>query len=172
MKKDLENLLLALSDDVKRFLSLSIDRRNFWYWNYYNEIENDIKNMEEKRKIYQQIYHLKRFGYINRKGFTLKGLTELAKVKHKRNKNKKWDGKWRVVIFDIPEKDKHLRNYFRSFLINLDFKKLQNSVWVAPYDDFEEIQDMIKSYSIAQYVVLMIVNKISNDLLFKKKFDL
>lgn len=47
-----------------------------------------------------------------------------------------WDGKWRLVMFDIPEKDKSLRDKLRRYLTARHFGYLQNSVWVSP-DPFE-----------------------------------
>ena len=46
----------------------------------------------------------------------------------------KWDGKWRIVIFDIPEKKKKAREVLRAKLKDLGFKELQKSVFVLPYE--------------------------------------
>ncbi|MCK4744990.1 CRISPR-associated endonuclease Cas2 [Candidatus Parcubacteria bacterium] len=172
-KLECENLLLNLSDNLERLLNASIDRKKFWYWDSYYENKNSIKDKKSEMKIYSQIYHLEKFGYVDKKGFTIKGLIKIAKIKAKNKKNKnKWDKKWRVIIFDIPEKKRSARDCFRGILLDLGFQKLQNSVWISPYDNFEEIQEIIKYYRIEQFVVLMVVDKISNDLLFKKKFNL
>lgn len=50
----------------------------------------------------------------------------------------RWDGKWRVLIFDIKEKRKHIRNTLRRLLAGAGFVRLQDSVWVHPYpcDEF------------------------------------
>lgn len=49
-----------------------------------------------------------------------------------------WDGKWRMVLFDIPEKDRRLRDLLRRHLGAGHFGYLQNSVWVSPDPlDFE-----------------------------------
>ena len=168
-----ENLLLELTDNLERLLTVNIDRKKFWHWDYFYENENFYKDKKEKAKIYAQIYHLEKFGYVDKKGFTIKGLVKIAEIKAKgKTKEQKWDKKWRVVIFDIPEKKKQKRNYFRRMLLDLGFQKLQNSVWISPCNNFKEIQEIIKYYGIGQFVVLMVVDKISNDLLFKEKFSL
>lgn len=52
--------------------------------------------------------------------------------------SRSWDGKWRLVLFDIPEKDKRLRDKLRRHLTFGHFGYLQNSVWVSPDPlDFE-----------------------------------
>jgi phenylacetic acid degradation operon negative regulatory protein len=45
-----------------------------------------------------------------------------------------WDEKWRVVIFDVPEKRAEARRYLRSYLKSLGFGKVQRSTWITPYD--------------------------------------
>lgn len=49
-----------------------------------------------------------------------------------------WDGKWRVLIFDIKEKRRRIRNTLRHLLTGAGFVRLQDSVWVYPYpcDEF------------------------------------
>lgn len=47
---------------------------------------------------------------------------------------KKWDGKYRLVIFDIPEKKRGIRDQFRTLVKNAGFYHLQDSVWAFPYD--------------------------------------
>ena len=47
---------------------------------------------------------------------------------------KHWDGKYRLVIFDIKEWKRGTRDRLRMWLLNLGFVRLQNSVWVYPYD--------------------------------------
>ena len=56
---------------------------------------------------------------------------------------RKWDGMWRIVIFDIPEKKRWLRDKVRHLLDDLGLYRLQDSVWVHPYD-FEEILEILK----------------------------
>lgn len=46
---------------------------------------------------------------------------------------RKWDGKWRILIFDIPEKRRHLRDMLRDRLVRLGFVNIQKSVWLTPY---------------------------------------
>lgn len=49
-----------------------------------------------------------------------------------------WDGKWRMITFDIKEKQRNRRDELRLLLEGVGFVKLQHSVWVHPYpcDDF------------------------------------
>ena len=49
-----------------------------------------------------------------------------------------WDGKWRVLMFDLTEKRRTARNKLRMLLQNAGFVRLQDSVWIYPYpcDEF------------------------------------
>src|SRR3989338_1222912 len=49
-----------------------------------------------------------------------------------------WDGKWRVLIFDIREKRRNTRAELRRLITGAGFVSLQDSVWVYPYpcDEF------------------------------------
>jgi len=49
-----------------------------------------------------------------------------------------WDGKWRMLIFDIIERRRRVRNQLRRLLQGKGFVRIQDSVWVYPYpcDEF------------------------------------
>ena len=49
-------------------------------------------------------------------------------------KKRRWDHRWRVVIFDIPERRKSVRVSLRRFMQEYGFVRLQDSVWIYPYD--------------------------------------
>lgn len=49
-----------------------------------------------------------------------------------------WDGKWRVLAFDMTERRRKARIQLRQLLQNAGFIRLQDSVWIYPYpcDEF------------------------------------
>lgn len=85
---------------------------------------------------------------------------------------KYWDKKWRIVIFDIPEKLKHVRNTLRKKLKELGFIELQKSVFIYPYPCKDEIDFIIEVFDLRNYVKLMTVTEITNESELKLKFDL
>jgi len=87
-------------------------------------------------------------------------------------KLRRWDKKWRMVIFDIPEKKRKVRDIFRFHLRRLGFYELQRSVWVYPYECTGEIQYLIDFFHVSQYVHLIEATVISSDEFLKKKFSL
>lgn len=57
---------------------------------------------------------------------------------------RKWDGVWRIVIFDISEKQKHIRNMVRKKLKKLGFGKWQKSVYLTPHSVTKEINEFFQ----------------------------
>lgn len=55
-----------------------------------------------------------------------------------------WDGKWRIVVFDIAEKEHRLRDYLREKLVSLGFGKLQESVYITPLDVLADLKEFLK----------------------------
>ncbi len=74
---------------------------------------------------------------------------------------KGWDGKWRIVIFDIPEEKRIIRNLFRRNLKKWGFKHLQKSVWISKRDVFEKLTNYLKDLGIEKWVTVIEANKFS-----------
>ncbi|MBU4479998.1 CRISPR-associated endonuclease Cas2 [Patescibacteria group bacterium] len=87
-------------------------------------------------------------------------------------KPKKWDKKWRIVIFDIKEKRRGTRDILRSTLIRLGFVRLQNSVWIFPYNCEELIIMLKSSLFVGKDILYMTVDKLENDKWLKEIFGL
>ena len=75
-------------------------------------------------------------------------------------KPKHWDHKWRVLIFDIPEKRKGLREKVRRTLRAIGFTRLQNSVWVYPYNCEDLIALLKTDFKIGKDLLYLIVEEI------------
>lgn len=67
-------------------------------------------------------------------------------------KQKKWDKKWRLVMFDIPNRHKHARDGLRTRLKSIGFYQLQESVFVFPYQCKEEVDFCTYIYNVPEYV--------------------
>lgn len=100
-----------------------------------------------------------------------KALTyDLEKMEIK--KPKQWDKKWRVVLFDIPENRKKIREILRFHLKKLRFYEFQKSVFVYPYDCKDEIDYLIEFYDIRKFVRFIIADSIDNEMHLKEHFNL
>ena len=84
----------------------------------------------------------------------------------------RWDRKWRIVIFDIPERLKKVRDALRFQLKKLGFLELQHSVWILPYECQNEIEYIIEFYNARRFVRFIEASSIDNELHLKHKFKL
>ena len=106
---------------------------------------------------------------------TEKGDHELALMvarRPDRRVHKRWDRRWRMVIYDIREEKKHIRLRLQEMLREFGFYKLQNSVWIYPYD-CEALMILLKAdFKIGSEVLYAVVEKIENDHALKEYFGL
>ncbi|MFH1968475.1 MAG: hypothetical protein ABIJ84_03760, partial [bacterium] len=88
-------------------------------------------------------------------------------------KPEKWDGKWRILIFDIAELKKLYREAFRGKLISMGFVMLQKSVWIIPYDCSKEAKALKSFFGLSgKEIRLLTVRDIGEDKEYKKYFKL
>lgn len=176
LKKKILLLLLA-------GLALGLTRSPKKQWWILNQIPKEWKkeNRQALERAINSLYtsHLiKERG--NRDGTTTLILSKDGKQKALKfnidkieiKKPTQWDEKWRVVMFDIPEKLRRLRNSLRFHFREIGLIELQKSVFVYPYPCHEEIEFIVEIYNARKYVRFLLVDKVDNELNLIKKFDL
>lgn len=150
-----------------------------------------LAKLQKRHRKYRQRYYVnvvikklieqKKVEYVkNNQGMICLRLTKTGKDELKKyaldsltiKKPWRWDKKYRVIIFDIKEFKRGVRDNLRKWLESLGFVRLQNSVWVYPYDCREIIILLKSHYHIGKEVIYMTVDSIENDGWLKKKFDL
>lgn len=111
-----------------------------------------LEDRFRKEAIYANVNRLYRKGFISkikRKNRIMINLqkapeyiiwSDLERLKVEKYKSK-WDGLWRLVIYDIPEKQRYKRDALRRYLKELGFGKIQESCWVSPYDFSSQIHN-------------------------------
>lgn len=87
-------------------------------------------------------------------------------------KKRRWNGRWRVVIFDVPERRRRTRDRLRNAMQEVGFVRLQDSVWVFPYDCEEFIALLKAELKIGSAILYMVVEHIENDKHLKAHFGL
>ena len=96
----------------------------------------------------------------------------LARGSAPARRKRRWDKRWRLVMFDIPQKRKTVRDRLRILMRECGFLRLQNSVWVSPYD-CEELITLIKTdLRLGTSVLYAVVEQIENDGWIKRRFGL
>lgn len=106
-------------------------------------------------------------------------LTEKGKAKFFRFKleelslkGKGWDGKWRIVMYDIAKFKKNQQSAFRNILKYINFLQLQRSVYLTPYPCEEQITYLREFFGIGGEVILLRVDKLENEDIYKQYFGL
>lgn len=127
------------------------------------------------RRINQELKRLKKRGLVEmikrRNGLmtlklTKKGKEKLAKYNIedlKIEKPEKWDGKWRIIIFDIPVSKNNERGMLRRKMKHLGFYKLQNSVFVHPFPCFEIVTFLRNYFDVQEEVEYIEAERLENN---------
>lgn len=87
-------------------------------------------------------------------------------------KRRRWDGKWRVLIFDVPEYRRSVREKIRRTLAAVGFMRLQDSVWVYPHDCEDFVALLKADFHIGKDMLYMIVEQLENDERLKGEFGI
>ena len=114
-----------------------------------------------RQRALQLLWNLKQKGYIEMKKrgkraeYILSDKGRLKILKHKISKCKSLPkGKYVVVIFDIPESQRKLRDELRWALKRNKFTKLQLSVWASRQAVYKDIKDLINELGIQKWVTI------------------
>lgn len=136
------------------------------------------------KQISSAMYSIKRQKLIeyvcDKNGKTIVKITKKGEIKlrafdvelMKINKPKKWDGKWRLVIFDIPMRFTKGREALRYHLKELNFFQFQKSAWIYPYPCEDEIIFIADFFGVRKCVEVLTVESILRDEKLKKYFHL
>jgi CRISPR-associated endonuclease Cas2 len=111
----------------------------------------------------------KRYARLTTAGQKMLEMTERETLL-KQQRNKRWDKRWRVIIFDIPENKKRIRDRLRETVKSFGFLHLQHSVWVYPHDCEDLIILLKAELKIGKDVLYMIVENLENDERIRRHF--
>ena len=140
-------------------------------------------NLVGNRKAQQIFSGFRRYKFIRRvKDGNVDRYTLTSKGEHKFRKifidevvikkQKKWDGKWRLVIYDLPIRFKKVRDSFRWKLKDLGFYRFQKSAWIYPYPCEGELLFIADFYGVRKHIEILEVNKILSDTKLRSHFSL
>lgn len=151
------------------------------------ELDKALEEELEKKPTRQQKYYIGQiykkllaekaitFGKDGYLCLTSKGEKSLANYRLDQfeiKKPKKWDGKFRVITFDISEQKNKIRIALRRQLSSRGFVLLQYSVWVYPYECQELVALLKAHFGIVTEVIYITAENIENDHWLRKQFKL
>lgn len=141
------------------------------------------KGVHERNRIWKAIKYLEskhRITMEDRDGKTYVLLTDRGRLQLDEDtigemtvaKPYRWDHKWRIVMFDFPQKHERARKAFRLKLQDLGFKLYQRSVFIYPYECHEEIHSIAQWYGVDSHVRYIVATEIHDMRTFITLFDL
>ncbi len=141
------------------------------------------KNNRDRWKIKQTFIRLENNGFVKKKitkGEDYYTLTLLGDKRAKRYKldsmkiksQKKWDGLWRVVMFDVPEDKKQARRAINLVLKKLGCVQYQKSVFISPFPCVKEIDFIGECFDARKYLRVITACDMEGATKFKKVFNI
>ncbi|MEK7597713.1 MAG: hypothetical protein AAB441_03665 [Patescibacteria group bacterium] len=136
------------------------------------KIKKSLKNIEKKEIVNLEEKNGEVFVRLKDKNnstimkYSIKALLDFKK------KNKKWNGKWFLVFFDVPKIQNNKRDYLRLYLLKIGFAKYQQSVYIFPYECEKEVLLIKKIVEGAKYMNYIVAEKIENEGKMKALFKL
>ncbi|MBI5400516.1 MAG: hypothetical protein HZB12_00140 [Candidatus Yonathbacteria bacterium] len=164
---------------VVGFLTIAITAPNavqlFKYFNPKNtkdrwKIKRSLAGLEERDLIKKQLvkgeeqYILTQTGKLRAMRYHLYSMRIAAQPK--------WDGLWRIVMFDIPENKRVARHAINLALKKLGCIQYQKSVFITPYPCTKEIDFVGKCFDARRYIHLITAKEIGHEPKVKKCFGL
>lgn len=116
---------------------------------------------ENKKKVYDTLFRLTKQDLLQLRN-DLYSITESGKIELYTLSPKK-DGVWKIVVFDIPETQRPVRNFLRAKLKSLGFKLWQNSIWISPFAIAPEIETEFNELAKHHFVRLIKTTDINYD---------
>lgn len=158
VSRALPKIIKAAKYELKRRKRIKNFQRSF----YYLKSQDMIKIEDRGGQIYIS---------LTAKGKKKAGKYNIDELEIK--KPRKWDGKWRVLIFDIKEKHKIKREALRGKIKELGLYQLQESVWVCPYEFQKEMETLRHFFLLSKNDMKVIVaSEIEDDEKVKSFFDM
>jgi DNA-binding transcriptional regulator PaaX len=162
--------ILSLSKDKRERLELHRECDRLWH-----EIDRkELYHVLRRLRLQGFVETIKKTNELEKINFSEKGKNHWLRYQFrsiKLKKPKRWDKKWRMVLFDIPETHKKIRDSLRKKLKNLGFLEFQKSVFIYPFPCRDEINFIINFYNIEEKVYYL-ETEISPDYKFRKSFFL
>ena len=132
------------------------------------KISRNLKSLKEKKLI--EIYD--NYGLV---AITEKGNKRVLKYQIdelKISRPKKWDKKWRIITFDVPERFKKARDALSKKIKDMEICKMQKSVYVCPFDCENEIDFICEVFNVRKYVRYIVAENIGDEEELKKFYNL
>ncbi|MFH0806722.1 MAG: hypothetical protein V1885_03305 [Candidatus Brennerbacteria bacterium] len=137
-----------------------------------------IRLYKEQKELRQSFRRFVSRGFIKKSAsgwkLTNKGIRFFRRTQKKSLQwnAKMWDGKWRLVSFDVPVEHNSERAALRALLDEFDFRPLQKSVWASPHAAEEEFLELMIDKDLGRYCKIMVVDILEGDEELRRRFKI
>ena len=171
LAQDILEGLLQLGEDVLFALPRPLETKHAWTRRLMHTDPDSYRHALRrlKKQGYVQIVSKQGKKFIH---LTSSGELELLMKKVGVQANGVWDKKWRIIMFDIPERSKEKRTLLRWLLKRNNFFKLQASVYITPYALNREAVSFLNKSGLTEFIRILRVDEIDDDRHLRKKFGL
>lgn len=165
--------ILVAAFVAEGFLTPILNRRKFAKHSFYGT--NPFRSYSDTLSLLRKRGWIK---FVEEGGEKQYALTEVGMIEALAAKMRlsgapsQWDGKWRMVIFDIPENAHKYRDRLRNLLKGLGFKYLQGSVWISPYPLGREAIAYLHAVNLHRFIRIIKIEEIDDDTDLRKSFNL
>ncbi|MFW0871369.1 MAG: CRISPR-associated endonuclease Cas2 [Patescibacteria group bacterium] len=137
------------------------------------DILRRLKRLEEKNLIcIEQVSSKERRAQLTEEGQVQLSKQKLIEQYASYHKSYKWDGVWRIVMFDIPQEQRRYRYALRHLLQECGFVQVQQSVYVAPYPCRVLKEYIANNRIIGSYVHIVKGEYVGDDMRLRKEFGI
>lgn len=145
---------------------------DFTKWKEYDpaRLKFLIKRLRQKKLI--TVVEQNNYGVVK---LTQKGKQKVLKYNletMKITKPEKWDGKWRLMIYDITHFKRKQQTALRKMFRQLEFLPLQKSVYLTPYPCEKEVSFLREYFEVGKEVLYLIVDQLEHETVYKEHFGL
>ncbi len=172
------NALLDVMLEVVEFMPMAFETKQ----GHLRRISGWPKKIPRYR-LQQEIVRMKKRGWVieaRKSGKIFLELTEQGRLEalYRRLEDlagrghKKWDGKWRMIMFDIPERGRRERYAMRAILRSVGFYRMQKSVYIFPYEIPKELVEYLKAAELLPFIRFARIDQLDEPRLLKKIFKL
>lgn len=139
-------------------------------WRYRGTIKQTITRFEQRGFVVTETRGEELVVKITQAGKRWLRRYQLERMVVERQKH--WDGLWRVVVFDVPEKQRRTRNIVRGWLKRLGFARLQQSVWIIPWPCRQQFEALTSEFKLANQAILLETKTIAKQAALRRQFKI
>lgn len=172
LKRKLKKKILEISEGLLRSLTDVILVFLNYGWEVFNDhragrsLPHALYKMDRRMQkinyltIKRAIRNATGKGWIKELEVTAEGEKRLKTLFREYSPPSRWSGEWYLANFDIPEKMRWKRDILRKRLKEMGFGKLQDSIWICPFDLLGGVEKILNEYSLTPYVILSISDRV------------